>query len=56
MKQYRNIKLVCTGFNDILNHPDFLARFGEEPGGHRDLANFNVACEKAINFFCTQGV
>ena len=26
MKQYRNIKLVCTRFNDILNHPDFLSR------------------------------
>ena len=26
MKQYRNIRLVCTRFNDILNHPDFLSR------------------------------
>lgn len=26
MKQYRNVKLVCTKFNDILNHPDFLSR------------------------------
>ena len=26
MKQFRNIKLVCTRLNDILNHQDFLSR------------------------------